>query len=222
MKFEADGSPVIIDTKLGGDASVGSIISGSVAETPKGKPLIGHLFPWILVIVVAAGLALLIRTYAIQTFYIPSQSMEPTLLVGDRILVEKLPWSVDNIHRGDIIVFRKVAKDPDTDADLVKRVIGLPGETIWSVGDQIYVNGKPISQPWLPNLNTPLLRKVGCPESAYNIPRTHIAAGNYFVMGDCREISYDSRYWGAVPSGNIVGKVVLVIWRGHHPWFHWF
>ena len=191
-------------------------------STKQKIPIKHRLVAWVLVVVIAGVLAFLIRTYAIQTFFIPSQSMEPTLLVGDRILVEKLPWSIDDIHRGDIIVFRKVAKDPDTDVDLVKRVIGLPGDTIWSVGDQIYVDGKPITQPWLPNLNTPLLRTVGCPESAYDIPRTHIAVGNYFVMGDCRKISYDSRYWGTVPSRNIVGKVFLVVWRGHHPWFQWF
>lgn len=171
----------------------------------------------------AALLAFLVRSFAIETFYVPSGSMTPTLLTGDRILVDKLPWVRDNIHRGDIIVFRRVAADPQVhDADLVKRVVGLPGETISSKGDTVYIDGRPIRERWLPNLDTPLARASSCPEASWNIKRTRIPPHHYFVMGDCRYISYDSRYWGTVPASHIVGKVFVIIWRHGHPWFHWF
>jgi signal peptidase I len=178
---------------------------------------------WLSVLAGAAVLAFLVRSFAIETFYVPSGSMTPTLLTGDRILVDKLPWVRDNIQRGDIIVFRRVRADPQTqDADLVKRVIGLPGETISSRGDTVLINGKPISEPWLPNLNTPIGRANGCPEAAWNIKPTKIPPNHYYVMGDCRYISYDSRYWGTVPASHIIGKVFLVIWQNGHPWWHWF
>ena len=178
---------------------------------------------WLAVLVVAALVAFLVRTYAVETFYVPSGSMTPTLLTGDRILVDKLPFVTDDIHRGDIIVFRRVPADPQVqDADLVKRVIGLPGETIWSKGDTIYVNGHVLREPWLPNLNKGVAKLDGCPQRSFGIKVTHIPAHHYFVMGDCRGISYDSRFWGTVPAANIIGKVFLVIWRNGHPWFHWF
>jgi signal peptidase I len=180
---------------------------------------------WVAVLAVAALIAFLVRSYAVETFYIPSGSMTPTLLTGDRIVVDKLPWVRDNIHRGDIIVFRRVAADPQVqDADLVKRVIGLPGETISSKGDTIYINGKPIAEPWLPKLKGAYSEPghQACYQRAFHIKATYIPPGHYFVMGDCRAISYDSRYWGTVPAANIVGKVFLVIWRHGHPWFHWF
>lgn len=178
------------------------------------------------VLVVAGLIALLVRTFAVESFYIPSGSMTPSLLTGDRILVDKLPWVRDDIHRGDIVVFKRVPADPQTqDADLVKRVIGLPGETISAKGHTIYVDGKPLREPWLPSLRGVYAapdHQQGCAEATYDIPVTHIPANHYFVMGDCRAISYDSRYWGTVPASYVVGKVDLVIWRNGHPWFHWF
>lgn len=161
-------------------------------------------------VLVAAGL----RAFVLQAFFVPTGSMVPTLQPGDRILVIKLGYTV---QRGDIIVFRRTPADIfTTDSDLVKRVIGLPGETISSRGDTVLINGRPITEPWLP----PFAK--GCGESAFDIRKTTIAPGNYFVMGDCRGNSEDSRGWGTVPSSYIVGKVFLVIWRSGHPYFHWF
>jgi signal peptidase I len=143
--------------------------------------------------------------------------MLPTLQINDRIVVDKVPGLAHSIHRGDIVVFRKVRADTDSLTPiLVKRVIGLPGETISSKGDTVYIDGHALAEPWLPAL------KGICSEPALNIPTTHIAANHYFVMGDCRGDSSDSRYWGTVPVTNVIGRVFVVIWRHNHPWFHWF
>lgn len=171
-----------------------------------------RLLEWVAILLAALVAALLLRAYVVQAFYVPSGSMLPTLQIGDRILVEKVDL---DIHRGDIIVFRRPPGDlylEDGATDLVKRVIGLPGETIWSEGNTVYIDGRPLPEPWLPP-HTPL----GPP-----IRRQVIPKGEYFVMGDNRADSYDSRYWGPIPKSLIIGKVFLLIWRHGHPAFHIF
>jgi signal peptidase I len=154
------------------------------------------------------------RAYAAQSYFIPSPSMSPTLEPGDRVVVDKL---FSTVHRGDIVVFNRAPGDTDLQYPvLVKRVIGLPGERISSSGDTIYIDGQPIAQPWLPELSGI------CSQSAFNIPAQRIPSGHYFVMGDCRGDSSDSRYWGTVPQANIIGKVTAIVWRDGHPWIHWF
>ncbi len=193
----------------------GALTGGGGRARRRNEPWWRQLVEWGAVAAVALLVAVLLRSFVVQTFYVPSGSMLPTLQVGDRIIVDKLHGP---INRYDIVVFRRTPGDTGTtDADLVKRVIGLPGETIWSVGDTIYVDGKALDESWLPST-------VGsdCPQSAYAITKTHIPAGDYFVMGDCRGNSEDSRAWGFVPSSYIVGKVFVVVWRHGHPWFHWY
>jgi len=182
-----------------------------------------QVLSWVAVVAGAIGLGLLIRTYAVQTFYVPSGSMVPTLLVGDRILVDKLPAVSHDIHRGDIIVFRRATRDtdPSKPANLVKRVIGLPGEKISSRGNTVLINGQPLAEPWLPDLKK-LPRSLRCYSANLDIPTTVIPQGQYYVLGDCRGNSSDSRVWGPVPASHIIGKVFVVVWRNGHPWFHWF
>ena len=109
------------------------------------------MIEWGIVVVVAVLVSLLIRTFVFQTFYIPSGSMEPTLQIGDRIIVSKLSVEFGTIHTGDILVFKApkavATVCGDDVADLVKRVIGLPGQTLTSKGNTI-VDGKPLAQPW--------------------------------------------------------------------------
>ena len=165
-------------------------------------------------VLVVGVLSFGIRACAVQDYVVPSGSMLPTLQIGDRIAVDKLS---STIHRGDIIVFNRAPGDQDPEYPvLVKRVIGLPGETITSVGNTVLIDGRPIAEPWLPTLT------ASCYQSAANVPPTTIPAGQYFVMGDCRGNSDDSRYWGTVPAGNVIGKVSAVLWRHNHPWLHWF
>ena len=171
-----------------------------------------------LLLIVAVGAGMVVRTFAVSTFYVSSGSMSPTLDAGDHVFVDKLPFVQDSINRGDIIVFRRVPADTANVSDpyVVKRVIGLPGERIKSVSDVIYVNGRPIREPWLPALAS------ACAESAYGIPSQVVPPHHYFVLGDCRGDSDDSRIWGTVPASSVVGKVFLVYWRHSHPWWDWF
>jgi len=176
-------------------------------EREKSEKKGGRAFAeWMIVIVVALLAAFLVRTFVFQTFFIPSGSMEPTLKIGDRIIVSKLSYHLHSVGRGDIIVFHAppreatVCADPSV-KDLVKRVIGLPGETISSSGSTIFINGRPITQPWFPA--TPL----GPP-----IATTKIPADSYFVMGDNRSFSCDSRMWGTLPGNDVIGHVIFRIW----------
>lgn len=213
-----------------GSASGNQVTDGSATDNvvPEvrsrwSSPLVRRIYLWARIILVSAILAVGFRTYVAQTYFIPSGSMIPTLQVGDRIVVNRLPLFSHDIHRGDIVVFRRVPgdSDPNHPADLVKRVIGLPGETISSVGDHIYINGHLLREPWLPDFNAQPSSDY-CGETSFNIKTTSIKLGHYYVLGDCRGNSLDSRYWGTVPGSYIVGKVVAVVWRNGHPFLHWF
>jgi len=106
----------------------------------------------------------------------------------------------------------------------VKRVLGLPGETISSRGDTVLIDGKPIKEPWLPPLGEQVTQQgdVDCAQSSYDIPTTRIPANHYFMMGDCRGNSEDSRAWGTVQASYVIGKVFVIVWRFGHPYLHWF
>jgi signal peptidase I len=183
-------------------------IADGVETTPavKRKSWQHQLISWAIVLIVAAGASIILRSFVVQTFEVPSISMYPTLQEGDRILVQKCCYS---LHRGDIVVFTHPPRDlePPLNEDLVKRIIGLPGEVIWSKGNTVYINGKPLSEPYLPKGT----------QMSESITKQKIPPGHYFVMGDNRSDSYDSRAWGTITQSMIVGRVFLVIWRGGHP-----
>ncbi len=158
---------------------------------------------WIVIVVVTVVASLLVRTFVFQTYFIPSASMEPTLQIGDRIIINKLSVDFGTIHTGDIVVFRAPPSENcgTTVDDLVKRVIGVPGDTLTSKGNTIYIDGKALKEAW------PHTEPLGKP-----IGHVHVKSGQYFVMGDNHSDSCDSRYWGAVPRSDIIGKVFLRIW----------
>jgi signal peptidase I len=170
-------------------------------------------------VLVAVLLAGLMRAYAFQTFWIPSSSMVPTLGVYDRILVQKAFFNWHDVRAGDIVVFTHPPLDqcPGPEgSDLVKRVIALPGQTIYSSGNSVYVNGRLLSESYLPP-DDPLGLPIASRQHPYRVP-----PGDFYVLGDNRAISCDSRYWGPVEGSSIVGKVVLVWWHDSHPEFRWF
>ncbi|MHB1444068.1 MAG: signal peptidase I [Acidimicrobiales bacterium] len=164
---------------------------------------------WVAVVVVALAAALLVKTFVLQTFYIPSGSMEPTLQINDRVFVNKLAYDFHPIHRGDIVVFTPTPAQrriigPGID-DLIKRVIGLPGETIQGIGNRVYIDGKPLSEPYL---------APGVVPTAGAVPlyKQKIPPHEYFLMGDNRADSKDSRYFGPVNQSQIVGRAFLRVW----------
>jgi len=180
----------------------------------KRRPTLRSVLTMFVTVAAAGIMTTSLRAYAVQAFVVPSASMTPTLQPGDRIIVDKLS---STIHRGDIVVFNRAPGDHDLAYPvLVKRVIGLPGETIAQRGSTIYVDGVPLAQPWLP------YPEGQCAVPSKPVPTTTIPPGQYFVMGDCRGDSEDSRYWGTVPVSDVIGKVTAIIWRDGHPWMHWF
>jgi signal peptidase I len=169
----------------------------------------------IAVVVVAVIVAILLRTFVVQTFYIPSGSMEPTLQVGDRILVNKLSYHLHSVQRGDIVVFSRPPTEncggPEVN-DLVKRVIGLPGDFVSLSHGYVYIDGKRLDESWLPSVDQGVTQP-GPPGNAANLEHPFLVPANdYFVMGDNRTDSCDSRWWGPIQKSLIVGKVELRIW----------
>ncbi len=180
------------------------------------------LTEWLAIVAVALVLALVARQWVFQTFSIPSESMVPTLDVGDRIVVQKLFWNWHDVKQGDIVVFARPPHDtqctgPESE-DLVKRVIALPGQTIYSAFGKVFVDGRQLQESYLPKPD-PLGRPIpgASAQHPYRVP-----AGDFYVMGDNRAVSCDSRYWGPVQGSTMVGKVVLLLWRHGHPAWHVF
>jgi signal peptidase I len=173
-------------------------------------------------IVVAVILALFIRTFVVQAFKIPTGSMEPNLLVGDHLLVNKFVFApaatgleravlpMRSVARGDVVVF-KYPEDPER--DFIKRIVGMPGETIEIQGTQVLINGTAIAQPFahflLPHDPAAPLNE-GDPRERFG-PVT-VPAGHYFAMGDNRDNSQDSRYWGFLPAHFIKGRALMIYW----------
>ena len=163
---------------------------------------------WSLIIALAVTASFLVREYVFQTFSIPSISMLPTLQVGDRIVASKLSIELGTIHTGDIVVFRRPPAEHCSAVivnDLVKRVIGLPHERLYSIGNVIFINGKALNETWT-HLE-PLGMPIASPAHPYVVP-----ADNYYMIGDDHALSCDSRYWGPVKRSYIVGKVIFRFW----------
>jgi signal peptidase I len=183
-------------------------------------------------ILMALVLALLIKTFLFQAFFIPSESMDPTLTRGDRVLVTKIPYYFGDPERGDVIVFEDpepgneedrgviggaihwlfqgLGVQPPDHEDFIKRVIGLPGDTVWAKKGVVYVNGEPLEEPYL-TVETRDFDKV-------KVPEDHL-----FVLGDNRNNSQDSRYGlgvpgkgqpgiGFIPIDKVVGRAFFIVW----------
>ncbi len=169
-------------------------------------------------ILIAVILALFVRTWVVQAFKIPTGSMEQNLLIGDHLLVNKFVHAptllgsersllpVTDVRRGDVLVF-KYPEAPER--DFIKRVVGLPGETVELRQSRLFINGEPVEEPYLD-----LMRPGG--EVPYDMrgtfgPQT-VPAGQVFMMGDNRGDSEDSRYWGALPLDFVKGRAFMMYW----------
>jgi signal peptidase I len=184
-------------------------------------------------IAIAILLALVIRTLIVQAFTIPSGSMMDTLLVGDYILVNKFLYGPEvpftdlrlpglrHPARGDIIVFKY---PQDEKRDFIKRIVATGGESVQIKGHQVLVNGRALEEPYVKPIDTPLPPggQTYC-GYAYGCEPTTVPADSYFVMGDNRDNSQDSRYWGFVKRDKIKGKAFLIYWSwdGDRHWLRW-
>jgi signal peptidase I len=157
---------------------------------------------WIGIVAVAIIVALIVKAVAIQAFYIPSESMFPLLTEGDRVLVNKLTYRFGDIDRGDIIVFERPPGEPDTTiTHLIKRVVGKPGDTVEGIDGVLYVNGEPQEEKY-----------VAEGALTNGLPKTTVPDGMLWVMGDNREDSADSRFFGAIDEDTVVGRADLLVW----------
>jgi len=169
---------------------------------------------WIAVAIGALAVALLIKTYLVQAFYIPSESMTTTLQVDDRVLVNKLSYRLGDPSRGDIVVFHKPPSAPGQIQEFIKRVIAEPGETISFADGMVFIDGQPIDEPYTQGTTNPgsrLISSPGCSNPAAN-DRCTLAEGYYFVMGDNRLNSTDSRVFGPIEKDEIIGRAFVKVW----------
>jgi signal peptidase I len=178
-------------------------------------------------IVVAVILALFIRTFVVQAFKIPTGSMEPNLLVGDHLLVnkfifaptlspiERLVLPMRSVERGDILVF-KFPEEPER--DFIKRVIGLPGDTIELRQWRLYVNGQKMEEPYAHYM---FPQGEGDEATVFDVRDKYgpvtVPADHYFMMGDNRDNSQDSRYWGFLPAHYVKGRALMIYWSFESP-----
>ncbi len=178
---------------------------------------------WYESLLVAAVFVLFVRTFVVQTYQVPTGSMETTILVGDHLLVNKfaygprLPWLAKvlpyrDVHRGDIIVFKKPGDDLNDTNVLVKRSVGTPGDTILVHAKTVTVNGQTADGPHVQHIDSETYTP-GDPRGPrdYFGPYT-VPADHYFGMGDNRDNSLDSRFWGPIPRRNIFGRPFLIYW----------
>ncbi len=153
-------------------------------------------------VVMAVFLSIGIRTFVAEARYIPSSSMEPTLLVNDRLIIEKVGYHFNEPKRGDVIVFSatKALQEEGYNEDFIKRIIGIPGDTVSVHQRKVYVNGQALRENYIKD----------APD--YDFPEVTVPDGQYLVLGDNRNNSYDSHYWGFVPKENIIGRASVKFW----------
>jgi signal peptidase I len=197
---------------------------GAPAAPAKEKSGKNSLVELVTIVAVALGLALLIQAFLVKPFRIPSQSMEPTLDIGQRVLVDRVRFHFRDPHRGDIVVFKPprgadfnqcgqappagqacaIATPQRSDTNFIKRVVAVPGDHVSIKAGRVYLDGK-LSDPW------PIRRDAAC--GICNLPKSiTIPPGHFFMMGDNRGQSADSREWGPVPKDWIIGKAFFTYW----------
>lgn len=158
-------------------------------------------------VIIAGATALVLIAYVIRSFYIPSQSMEDTLLVNDMILVNETVYHFYNPARGDVIVFHPPPKAHSEGKDYIKRVVAVGGDTISLKNDVVYINGQPSTEPY-----KNLKNKDGMDAFEADMDPVTVPPGNVFVMGDNRYNSQDSRAWDFLPVQNVIGKAFVIFY----------
>lgn len=181
---------------------------------PDQKPSATRSFiEWVVVVGGAVLVALVIKVFVMQAFYIPSESMEKTLIKNDRVLVNKLSYHLHGVERGDVIVFERPAGTATNEEvkDLIKRVIALPGESVVFQDHHVYVDGKLLNEPYLaPGTVTDAVGSYA--HKCTTVDPCVIPDNTVWVMGDNRTNSQDSRYIGPIPQDKIIGRAFATVW----------
>lgn len=190
--------------------SLSNTDSDSIGRSSRRWAGIWAVSEWILVVVIAISAAFLIRTFLFQQYYIDGPSMQTTLMPRERVLVNKMSYRLHDVNRGDVVVFDRVQGDKHD--DLIKRVIGLPGETVEIRSCVVYVDGKLLEEPYLDPVQmaqTDLRNRCGdyADVQPETVPTDHV-----FVMGDNRVQSFDSRAFGPIEVDKIRGRAFVSIW----------
>ena len=172
----------------------------------------GLVTEWLVVGVCALALALLLKAFLVEVFVIPSGSMEPTLMIDNRVVVYKLGYRFGDVNRGDVVVFHQPGQAADAD-DLIKRVVALSGETLEIRGSRVYIDGTRLEEPYLARVEStyPTVPIPGC-VNAPEPDRCVVPEGKILVLGDNRPASRDGRYFGPIDVDTVVGRAFLKLW----------
>ena len=174
----------------------------ALGEEPKRPSALRGLAEWVAILLGALLVAFVVKTFLLQAFYIPSGSMEPTLKIQDRVLVNKLSYDLHDVNRGDIVVFRSPPGGQASEVkDLIKRVIALPGETVEAREGKVFIDGRTLEEPYIRD------GVVTGPIEPRQVPPGHV-----WVMGDNRSNSKDSRFFGPIDDDLIVGRAFVRVW----------
>ena len=191
------------------DAETGEAVRADLSV--KQRSQLRAVWEWVFVVVIAIGAAMLIRLFLFQQYYIDGPSMQTTLMPQDRVLVNKMSYKLHDIHRGDVIVFDRVTNQVQHD-DLIKRVLGLPGETLEIRSCIVYIDGIEVDEPYLNPEQTSQIEPSARCGSHTDMAPIVVPDHMVFVMGDNRVQSFDSRDFGPIDTDKVRGRAFVVIW----------
>ena len=191
------------------DAATGEAVRSDLSQ--KQRSQMRAIWDCVFVVVVAISAAMLIRVFLFQQYYIDGPSMQTTLMPEDRVLVNKMSYKLHDIHRGDVIVFDRVTNEVQHD-DLIKRVLGLPGETLEIRSCIVYIDGVQVDEPYLNPEQTSQVEPSARCGSHTDMAPIVVPEEMVFVMGDNRVQSFDSRDFGPIDSDKVRGRAFVVIW----------
>lgn len=204
IEIAEEGAVVDLD-----DAATGEAVRADL--NAKQRSQMRAVWEWVFVVVIAIGAALFIRVFLFQQYYIDGPSMQTTLMPQDRVLVNKMSYKLHDVHRGDVIVFDRVTNEVQHD-DLIKRVLGLPGEALEIRSCVVYIDGVQVEEPYLNLEQTSQIEPSARCGSHTDMAPVVIPENMVFVMGDNRVQSFDSRDFGPIAIDKVRGRAFVVIW----------
>jgi signal peptidase I len=204
IEIAEEGAVIDLD-----DAATGEAVRADL--NAKQRSQMRAVWEWVFVVVIAIGAAMFIRVFLFQQYYIDGPSMQTTLMPQDRVLVNKMSYKLHDVHRGDVIVFDRVTNEVQHD-DLIKRVLGLPGEALEIRSCVVYIDGVQVEEPYLNLEQTSQIEPSARCGSHTDMAPVVVPENMVFVMGDNRVQSFDSRDFGPIDIDKVRGRAFVVIW----------